>query len=240
VPDVSDQTLIQAMATLSEAGLVPSSVGEPSSDVPQNRVIRTDPPEGDKLEKGDKIVVYFASEEPLIMPKVIGMTLSDARTALLNVPVDASRITVHQQRDDSCETGKVTRSKPLPTSEMGSTTKVSLWVCAGPESQVPSIGAGTTVEDAERVLRGAGYNTSQEQQYSDSVEAGRVIGTDPSGGAHVAKGETVTILVSSGARPTTLPPTTPPPTEAPTTPPPTQAPTTATPTAPPPTTDAVP
>lgn len=240
VPDVSGQSLIQAMATLSEAGLVPSSVGEPSSEVPQNRVIRTDPPSGEELEKGDKIVVYFASEEPLIMPKVIGMTLSDARTALGNVPVEASRITVHRQRDDSCEPDTVTRSKPLPTSEMGSTTKVTLWVCAGPESTVPAIGAGTTVEDAERVLRGAGYTTSQESQYSDSVESGRVIGTEPSSGAHLAKGETVTIIVSSGSRPTTQPPTTPPPTEAPTTPPPTQAPTTVESTTPPPTTAATP
>ncbi len=234
VPDVSGQTVSQAMKTLAEAGLVPSSVGEPSATVPQNHVIRTDPAAGEELDKGKRIVVYFASEKPQSMPKVIGMTLADARDTLGNAGVDSSRITVRHVRSDSCEAGRVTRSNPVPTSELGSTTKVTLWVCSGPESQVPSIGAGTTVEDAERVLQGAGYNTTQESQYSDSVEAGRVIGTDPSSGTHLAQGQTVTIIVSSGPTPTTPPPTTAPPTAAPTTAPPTQAPTTAAPTTAPP------
>lgn len=240
VPDVTGQTVAQAMSTLTEAGLVPRSVGEPSAEVPQNHVIRTDPPEGEKLDKGGEIVVYFASERPTSMPKVIGMSLADARDTLGNAGVDSSRITVHQTRDDSCDPGKVIRSKPVPTSELGSKTEVTLWVCAGPASQVPSIGAGTTVDDAQRVLRGAGYDTTQESQFSDTVEVGRVIGTDPASGAHLAKGSTVTIFVSSGPRPTTLPPTTAPPTQAPTTAPPTQAPTTPTPTAPPPTTPTTP
>lgn len=235
VPDVAGQTVTEAMKTLSRAGLVPRSVGQPSATVAQNHVIRTDPPDGDKVDKGADIVVYFASEKPQSMPRVIGMTLSDAQDALLNDGVDPSRITVHRERNDTCDPGKVIRSDPVPTSELGSTTQVTLWVCAGPESEVPAIGPGTDVSTAEKILRDTGYDTTQTSQFSSDVPSGKVIGTNPSAGTRLAAGETVTIIVSSGPAPTT-PPSTSPPTEAPTTAPPTEAPTTVpTPTAPSPT-----
>lgn len=232
VPDVTHQSVAEAMKTLTDAGLSPRSVGEPSAAVPQNQVIRTDPPAGEEISKGDEIIVYFASERPLEMPRVIGMTRSAAEARLGNAGIDPKRISVVSVRDDACEVGRVTRSSPLPTTEIGSTTKVTLWVCVGASSTVPQIGAGTSPADAERVLQGAGFKTTQESRYSNDVDPGQVIGTDPVSGTHLAKGETVTIIVSSGPAPTSAAPTTPPPTETPTTTPSTEAPTTV---APPPT-----
>ncbi len=237
VPDVAGQTVSQAMARLSEAGLVPVSRGVASAEVPRNHVIRTDPPEGTEMTKGEEIIVFFVNETPTSMPEVLGLTLEDARARLGNIGVDPDRITVRRTYDDDCEVGKVTRSDPVPTSEISSTTEVTLWVCAGAESTVPEIGPGTPVDEAERVLRDAGYSTTQEYRNSNDVESGLVIGTEPSSGSRLAEGETVTILVSSGPAPTTPPPTTAPPsTEAPTTPPPTQPPPTSPPTTTPPTT----
>lgn len=234
IPDVTGETTAQAMKTLTEAGLQPRSVGEPSTAQPQNHVIRTDPAGGTKVADGAKIVVYFASETPQEMPKVIGMTLDDAQRNLGNIGVEPSNITVRHVRQDGCAQNTVIRSQPVPTSAIGSTTKITLWVCAGPASEVPQIGPGTDVATAQQALQGAGYLTTQSTQASSAVPEGKVVGTNPSGGTPLDKGSTVTIIVSSGPPPTTAQPTTPPtsaqpttpPTHAPTTPPPTQTPTT--------------
>ena len=199
----------------------------PSTTVSQNDVIRTKPAAGEKAAKGDTITVYFSSGPPNQMPKVIGMTLSDATAALGNAGVDPSRITVKRQRDDSCAVDTVIKSDPVPTSNLGSNTPITLWVCAGPSSKVPDVAAGSTVAEAQNTLQQAGYQTSQKSSYSASVPVGKVVGTDPASGTYYAAGQTVTILVSSGPQPTTVPPTTAAPTTAAPT---TAAPTTAAPT----------
>ena len=234
VPDVSGQVLADAEGHITEAGLLYRTVGVASATVPQNHVIRTDPDHGKKVKKSSTVVIFYASEAPQSMPKVVGMTLSDARNSLLNVGVDSTRIKVRSEASDSCSQGDVIRTSPVPTSELTSTTKVTLWVCSGPKSQVPQIAAGTDIESAIQTLENAGYSTSQTTQYSDQVTSGQVIGTDPAAGTPLAAGETVTIIVSSGPTPTTpattattsAPTTTEPTTEAPTT----ATPTTATPT----------
>ena len=231
VPDVTDQSVIDATRELSAKGFVVKTRGEPSSTTKQNHVIRTDPKAGDSAKKGSTVTVYFASEAPGKMPKVIGMTRADALDVLGNSGVDSSRVTVGNTRDDACTKGRVTRSSPVPTSELSSTTRVRLWVCAGPSSKVPQIAPGTSLDRALSVL--SDYQPSQRAESSSTVKEGDVIGTEPAGGSYLAHGETVIVLVSSGPAPTT---TQPPATTAPAT---TQAPpatTAAPPTTAPPTT----
>jgi serine/threonine-protein kinase len=235
VPDVTGKLVTEATRELSARGFDYETKGEPSSTVPQNHVIRTDPKSGDSAKKGSTIVVYYASEAPGKMPKVIGMTRADALDVLGNSGVDSSRISVINKRDDGCTKGQVVSSSPVPTSELSSTTPVKLTVCAGPSSKVPQIAPGTSLQQALSVL--SDYQTSQQAQSSSTVKEGDVIGTTPDGGSYLAHGETVIVLVSSGPAPTTTeapattqPPTTqaPPPTTVtpPTTTPPTTAPAT--------------
>lgn len=215
IPDVSGKTVTQAIHALEEAGFVVKTQGQLSSEVPQNHVIRTNPPAGDKAEKGDEITVYFASEAPTSMPKVIGMTLADAKASLGNSGIDTSRIAVKHTRDDNCTKGRVSRSQPTPTSDLGSNTPITLWVCSGPSSQVPQIAPGMEVSAAIQRLQEAGYTVTQRSDFSDSVPTGRAIGTEPDANTFLAGGQSVTLIVSSGPAPTTLPPTTLPPTTAP-------------------------
>jgi serine/threonine-protein kinase len=236
VPDVRNQTTIEAQRILEAKGFVVKTRLEPSSAVDQNDVIRTDPAAGEDAKRGSTVIVYSSSGAPGTMPKVIGMTRSDAVTTLGNAGIDSDHITMKATRNDACKTGTVTRSSPVPTSDISSATRVTLWVCAGPSSQVPGGLAGGTVAAAQAALQGAGYQTSQRGDFSTTVEKGRVIGTEPAGGTYLAAGETVTIVVSEGVQPTTTQPpetTAPPTTAAPattappatTTAPPTSAPT---------------
>lgn len=78
--------------------------------------------------------------------------------------------------------------------------EVTLTVSSGPgNGKVPST-AGFTREAAEEKLEAAGFNVEVETANSDSVEAGKVIHSQPSGGSTVTNGSTVTLAVSSGPK----------------------------------------
>lgn len=71
----------------------------------------------------------------------------------------------------------------------------------GERVAVPSV-SGMSVDDAEDVLTGAGFNPREGgSEHSDSVPEGSVVSTDPSAGSRVRPGSTITLTVSSGPEP---------------------------------------
>lgn len=82
---------------------------------------------------------------------------------------------------------------------------VALWAfSAGPLARVvvPQVVPGTSAQ-AKSALEGAGFTVVPALDYSDSVDKGSVIRTDPAAGARVEKDSTVTVVVSDGIQ--TLP-----------------------------------
>ncbi|MBC7441088.1 MAG: Stk1 family PASTA domain-containing Ser/Thr kinase, partial [Ramlibacter sp.] len=78
---------------------------------------------------------------------------------------------------------------------------------SGPGSQVPVPSlTSATPEDATSQLAELGLEAARDVEYSGTVAAGLVSRTDPEPGIRVAKGSTVTLLVSQGPQPITLPP----------------------------------
>jgi len=64
---------------------------------------------------------------------------------------------------------------------------------------VPSV-KGYLEKDAVNALNNAGLKVVKNYQYSDSVDAGKVISQTPAGGSSVDSGTTVTIVVSQGQK----------------------------------------
>ncbi len=83
---------------------------------------------------------------------------------------------------------------------------VDLVVSAGPgQAEVPDV-TGQNRTDAEQELDEAGFGVSVETAPSSDVEVDAVIKTDPAAGESVKRGSTVTMTVSSGPAPVTVPP----------------------------------
>jgi eukaryotic-like serine/threonine-protein kinase len=78
--------------------------------------------------------------------------------------------------------------------------EVTLTVSAGPGSAAVPSTAGQTEEEATQELEAAGFKVSVERLNSESVEPGRVIHSEPGGGATATKGSTVTLFVSRGPK----------------------------------------
>ncbi|MEC5150023.1 Stk1 family PASTA domain-containing Ser/Thr kinase [Cryobacterium sp. GrIS_2_6] len=78
---------------------------------------------------------------------------------------------------------------------------------SGPGSQVevPSL-VSVAPDAAAAQLAELGLQSALAQQYSGTIAAGLVASTDPGKGGHVKKGNAVTLYVSQGPQPITLPP----------------------------------
>lgn len=77
---------------------------------------------------------------------------------------------------------------------------------SGPGSlvTVPNV-VSQTPAAATTALTNLGFKTAQAQEYSVSVPAGQVSSTDPNAGAAAGRGSTVTLRISQGPKPVTIP-----------------------------------
>jgi beta-lactam-binding protein with PASTA domain/predicted Ser/Thr protein kinase len=139
------------------------------------------------------------------VPDVIGQTLSDAKTVLGVKGFDVRTDTVHRlgpkdvvleqdppagKADQSCDLLKLSCKKPT----------VTLTVNAGPgQAKVPGV-AGLDQATAASKLTAAHFRVAVEKAPSDTVPAGTVISSNPSGGLLARQGSVVTISVSRGLK----------------------------------------
>jgi serine/threonine-protein kinase len=93
------------------------------------------------------------------------------------------------------------RSSPLDGAggrEATDTATLPVTAADTARAQVPTITAGTPVAEAQVLLERAGLQPREQAGTSEAVAAGRVVTQRPAGGAQVARGSTVLLVVSSG------------------------------------------
>ncbi|MGF6822783.1 serine/threonine protein kinase [Microbacterium sp. ZKA21] len=83
VPDLVDVSSERAQEALEELNLTSTLVMEPSSDIAEGNVTRTDPEAGTTVEQETEITVYVSSgAETVEVPRLVGMSQADAEKAL--------------------------------------------------------------------------------------------------------------------------------------------------------------
>ncbi len=128
------------------------------------------------------------------VPDVIGMRSAVATRILEDKGFDVN--TRFVKNDAPFDT--VTEQDPPPANSVKKGSKVTLTISSGPGTvRVPPV-AGLTSSVARKRLKEAGFRVSIVQQYSDSIPAGNVIGTNPDTGTSVQRGSLVRLFVSRG------------------------------------------
>ncbi len=150
------------------------------------------------------------SNEELVVPNVLGMTIEDAE----NMEEVKGVFTIKQagtEFSSDYEAGQIIRQSPEGDTTTKTQTTIEVWISAGDVSSemidmtnMDSRLARDWLEDLDLDLNirdGEEY-----QEYSDDYEEGRVIRTDPVKGTILKKGDTVTLYVSKGKeeKPVTL------------------------------------
>jgi serine/threonine protein kinase len=130
----------------------------------------------------------------VVMPNVVGLTLTDAQSLLIGFTV-----TVKRAHDPNIPVGRVTSQIPLATSKVQRATGVVLTLSDGPgDSTVPVNLVGKSLANARAILAAAGLVIAQTNAVSSDKPQGTVLGVTPSGGSTITAGSGVTLQIASG------------------------------------------
>jgi serine/threonine-protein kinase len=130
------------------------------------------------------------------VPNVSGESRSVAQLALRRAGFGQTGVT--SEYSENVAKDSVIRTVPPSGSELTRNRSVTLIVSSGKERfTIPDV-HDQSQQDAQAALAKFPFQISAVEQTSDSVPNGNVIGTDPSAGSQVKRGQTVRLLVSSG------------------------------------------
>ena len=109
-----------------------------------------------------------------------------------------------EEQNDRFQDGIVHRTDPGEGTVMPEGERVQLFVNPTNDTAVVPDVAGMTLEEARRALDAAGFRVIEAvTEASDSVEAGRVIRTDPGEGEEVGVQDPITVVVAGAGAPAT-------------------------------------
>ncbi|HQZ14562.1 MAG TPA: PASTA domain-containing protein, partial [Acidimicrobiia bacterium] len=197
VPNVTGFQKDVASAQLATTGLR-VTFSQKFSDDPVGTVIASSPAAGDFVDSDGTVrLILSKGPKPISVTDVMAKGLSplDARAALEKegfIVIERREFSETVPKDSLIGTDPKTNAKLAPEST------ISLIISDGPQPvPVPSI-SGKTFEQASAIISGAGFSPARRDDFSDTVPAGSIIGTDPAAGTEIQKGATVSIVVSKG------------------------------------------
>ena len=207
VPDVAGRAQEEARSAVEAAGLTWGSPSESYSDtVPAGTVISTRPSASDRLRvSGTVTAVVSLGVEQKTVPDTVGQTQDAATGAIESAGLAVGAVT--QSWSATVPEGRVIFSDPVAGTTLDHGSAVSLEVSKGREpATVPDL-AGMTQDDAETAVAAAGLVLGDvSEEFSDDVERGAVISSNPSSGADdVHVGDAVALVVSRGPETVTVP-----------------------------------
>lgn len=168
-------------------------------------ILRTEPEMGVELEEGE-VITYWVSQgnELKVVPtNLVGLTLEDATQFILGAELILGVVT--PRFDEEAPEGVVVEVATL-SSQLPGGEPVDLVVSTGPRArQVPSGMEGLSFAEAESQLAVERLEATRVDEYSSTAADGLVIGVDPEGGTELSRGGVVTLTVSRGPEPVTVP-----------------------------------
>lgn len=183
---------------------------ERSDDVAVGGVIRTVPPAGSVLRKGDEFVLVVSEGATLaVIPDVTGLSRDDAIAAL---SAQGLVITETLRDDDSIPAGRVVSwivtEQPNLTagSEVLRGTQVGIVVSGGPILRVVPNLIGRSEEDARAQLAAVQLvGQRNDDVYSSEIAPGLVASQEPRSGGQLSRDEIVAYSLSKGVESVELP-----------------------------------
>ena len=210
LPELKGMTVEQATATLGDLGLnVVQGDAVFDDAIPSGSVVSWTVPDqptlvaGNTVTKGATVRIVASKGPAPRLPDVTGMTLDQATAALA-----AQQLAVSQAPpafDETVPQGVIVswsvpgRPELVAGAVVDPGTTVQVVLSNGPAPRtVPSLG-GQPAAAAKAAVEGLQLVYAQgPDEFSDSVPAGAVIRQDPAAGAQVARGATVTVVLSKG------------------------------------------
>lgn len=160
--------------------------------------------EGDHGSAGPIITTEEAGSveaEKVSMPNVTGMKVEDAQSTLTSLGILTD---ISYEESDSVAEGVIISTDVSVGAQIDKGSKVTLTASAGMQGvEVPNV-LDLTFDEANTQLVSRGFLVNKTENYSDTVEVGRVISQTPSEGNKAPKGSVITVTVSLGKEDTKI------------------------------------
>ena len=154
------------------------------------------------------------TEKMIAVENVTGLSQEDAQNAL--EAQGLYMFVIAEQKSDKTA-GTIIEQDPVGGTQIAEGSTVNVIVAGdenksytdtnttdGEQKKIPSV-VGSLEKDAANALSSAGFKVEKAYEYSDSVDAGKVISQSPNGGSSAAEGSKVTIVVSQGKKSVNVP-----------------------------------
>lgn len=130
------------------------------------------------------------------VPDVVGLPQAEAEDRLRQRGLQAA--VLGTRPDEDIPVAHVVQQEPSANRLVEGDTTVELIVSSGPSAiDLPAV-AGLPADEAEQILRDAGFEVELERTWGGDVPPGEVVAQDPSSGARISRGSTVVLQVSTG------------------------------------------
>jgi serine/threonine-protein kinase len=208
LPTLVSTTQDDAAAQLAALGLE-SQVGEVySTEIEAGLVAGTDPGDGSRVPKGSTVTINVSQgPQPIVLPKLRGLDEEAAIAAIsdsLAVPGTVDRM-FNAEFDDGIVFYAARDTDGADVSEGGDAfegSTINYVVSLGDVVDV----SGESLDDAIGILASQDLvGVSGPETYSESVPEGDVISAAPAEGGPIRAGSSITLTVSRGPEPVTVP-----------------------------------
>lgn len=164
------------------------------ADDPRGVIVGQSPAAGGFVGRGGTVhVVVSEGPAPTKLPPVVGQALAAAKAAL----EQGGWVVAAERKTDE----NAAKDVVLDTDPVGKAPRdgiVKLIVSDGPAPRtVPDV-TGKTFAEAAKALQGERLGAALVEEFSDTVEPGKVIRTDPAAGQKAARDLIVNVVVSKG------------------------------------------
>jgi len=195
VPSLVGRTEAQAERALAGAGLE-AQVTRQVADDPAGTVIGQDPAPGSSVGDGDSVRLVVSRGPPKVtVPEVAGQPVADASAALAQ---QGFAVVVERRTDETVPFDVAIATDPPAGTAHAKESQVTLIVSDGPAPvRVPDV-AGGTYETASATLAQNRFSATRVDEFSATVETGKVIRTDPAAGSLAPRDSAVSVVVSKG------------------------------------------
>ncbi|MGE0139553.1 MAG: PASTA domain-containing protein, partial [Ilumatobacteraceae bacterium] len=212
VPDLVGIEYGEALNMISEFGWNIATSEEPSDDIQDGAVLRTEPAAGAMLKEGDNfLVVLSTGPAPRTLPELVGLTVEQATAQLdeLDLVIEEG----DPQPDDAVPEGQIiswtvpAQSGLVAGDTVMPNTTVRVVVSTGPAPRILGDYTGRALSDVVAEIQGMSLVVNQApDEFSDTIPIGGVVRQDPAPGTALAIGDTVTIVASKGSEFVAVPP----------------------------------
>jgi eukaryotic-like serine/threonine-protein kinase len=194
VPDVGSQTVAEARAAVTSAGLTLKSVAGSSGEAGSGQVYQQTPAAGTQVARGSTVVVsYNHTSSNGHVPALAGLTQPQCSDRLKGAGYRLGKVT--SEPSTTVKKGEVISQSAPATEKLPRGSRVSIVVSSGPPLvAVPDV-LNEPYQRARASLESLGFQVRMTYKAGGGMEPDAVIKLKPAAGSLLPKGSTVHIYV---------------------------------------------